>query len=154
MEQSQLPKKTVYFQIVPVRIEGVKGAGPVETYAILDAGSSDTLIRRDIADALRLDGPEHQLTLGNVEANGVQKISKLVSLKITPTGKGSVNKPVNIDRVWTVPRLNIPPRRLVNERNKQRWTHLHDLDIPAVSTDQVGLLIGVDVPEAMMQHEC
>lgn len=151
--KSTTSKNTVYFQIVPVMIEGVKGTGPVETYAILDAGSSDTLLRKDIAEALQLDGPEHRLTLGNVENNGVQKVSQLVSLRITPTGKGSINRTVNIDRAWTVPRLNIPPRQLVNKRNKQKWTHLHDLDIPAVSTDQVGILIGVDVPEAMIQHE-
>lgn len=154
VESSQLIKKTVYFQIVPVRIEGVKGAGPVETYAILDAGSSDTLLRKDIAEALQLDGSEHRLTLGNIETCGVPKTSQLVSFKITPTGKGAINTTVNIDRAWTVPRLNIPPRQLVNERNKQKWKHLHDLDIPSVSTDQVGVLIGVDVPEAVMQHEC
>ena len=150
---STVPKKTVYFQIVPVRIEGVRGAGPVDTYAILDAGSSDSLLRQDVADALRLEGPEHRLTLGNVESEGAQRISRLLSLKVTPTGNGALNKTVNIERAWTVPRLNIPPRQLVAERDKQKWSHLHDLDVPAVSTSQVGLLIGVDVQEAMLQHE-
>ncbi|KAK3748501.1 hypothetical protein QZH41_000351 [Actinostola sp. cb2023] len=133
--------------------DGNNGAGPLDTYAILDDGSSDTLIRQDIAEILKLEGPEHQLTLGNVENNGVQRLSRLVNIEVTPTGKGAAPKAVHIERVWTVPRLNVPPRQLVKEKDKQRWKHLQDLDIPAVSTNQVGLLIGVDVMEAMLQHE-
>jgi hypothetical protein len=153
VEFSTPSKRTVYFQIVPVRIEGFKGAGPVDTYAILDTGSSDTLLREEIANKLCLDGPEHRLTLGNVDNDGSKRISRLINIKVTPTGKGAVNKTVSIEHVWTVPRLNIPPRQLVKEKDRQRWTHLNDLDIPAVSTNQVGLLIGVDVSEAMLQHE-
>ena len=42
----------------------------IETFAILDDGSSDMLIRRDIADKLNLEGLEHLLCLGNIENNG------------------------------------------------------------------------------------
>ena len=55
--------------------------------------------------------------------------------------------------MWTLPKLNVPPRRLVNENVRRTWKHLEDLDIPAVSSDQIGLLIGVQVTEAMIQHE-
>lgn len=43
--------------------------------------------------------------------------------------------------------------RLENESLRGSWKHLQDLDIPAVSTKQIVLLIGVQVVQAMIQHE-
>jgi len=148
-----MSNKTVYFQTVPVRLEGTNGAGSIDMYAILDDGSSDSLIRQDLADNLKLCGPECELTLGNIEDEGTTKLSRKVNLNVTPIGKGAIEKAVHIEHVWTVPRLNIPPRQLVKESDRQRWKHLEDLDIPAISTNQVDLLIGVEVPEAMIQKE-
>ena len=145
--------RSVYFQVVPVQIQGKDGVAPINTFAILDDGSSDTLIRQDIADQLQLEGPEQLLSLGNVEYDGSPRRSRVVNLVVTPTGKQAVNKPVPIHGAWTVPRLNVPPVRLVRESIRSSWKHLQDLDIPAVSTKQIGLLIGVQVVEAMIQHE-
>ena len=57
----------------------------IETFAILDDGSSDTLIRRDIADKLNFEGPERLLCLGNIENNGTLQCSRAVNLLVTPT---------------------------------------------------------------------
>ena len=145
--------RVVYFQVVPVTIRGENGVAVIETFAILDDGSSDTLIKRDFADKLNLEGPEQLLCLGEIENNGTPLSSRAVSLLVTPTGKQAVNLPVQIYPAWTVPKLNVPPQRLVKENVTKTWKHLEDLDIPAVSTDQIGLLIGVQVTEAMIQHE-
>ena len=146
-------ERVVYFKVVPVQIQGENRVATIETFAILDDGSSDTLIRRDIADKLNLEGPERLLCLGNIENNGTPQSSRAVNLLVTPTGKQAVNMPVHIHPVWTVPKLNVPPQRLVKENVRRTWKHLEDLDIPAVSSDQIGLLIGVQVKEAMIQHE-
>ena len=55
--------RVVYFQVVPVKIHGENGVAPIDTFAILDDGSSDTLIREDIADKLKLEGTERLLSL-------------------------------------------------------------------------------------------
>lgn len=146
-------ERVVYFQVVPVQIRGENGVATIETFAILDDGSSDTLIRRDIADKLNLEGSERLLCLGNIENNGTPQSSRAVNLLVTPTGKQAANMPVHIHPAWTVPKLNVPPQRLVKENIRRTWKHLEDLDIPAVSSDQIGLLIGVQVTEAMIQHE-
>ena len=146
-------ERVVYFQVVPVQIQGENRVATIETFAILDDGSSDTLIRRDIADKLNLEGPERRLCLINIENNGTPQSSRAVNLLVTATGKQAVDTPVHIHPVWTVPKLNVPPQRLVNENVRRTWKHLEDLDIPAVSSDQIGLLIGVQVTEAMIQHE-
>ena len=62
--------RVVYFQVAPVKIQGEICVAVIETFAILDDGSSDMLIRRDIADKLNLEGLEHLLCLGNIENNG------------------------------------------------------------------------------------
>ena len=146
-------ERVVYFQVVSVQIQGENGVATIETFAILDDGSSDTLIRRDIADKLNLEGSKRLLCLGNIENNGTPQSSRAVNLLVTPTGKQAVNMPVPIHPAWTVPKLNVPPQRLVKENIRRTWKHLEDLDIPAVSSDQIGLLIGVQVTEAMIQHE-
>ena len=146
-------ERVVYFQVVPVQIQGENRVATIETFAILDDGSSDTLIRRDIADKLNHEGPERLHCLGNIENNGTPQCSRSVNLLMTPTGKQAVNMPVHIHPVWTVPKLNVPPQRLVKENVRRTWKHLEDLDIPTVSSDEIGLLIGVQVTEAMIQHE-
>ena len=125
----------------------------IETFAILDDGSSDTLVRRDIANKLNLEGPERLLCLGNIENNGTPQSSRAVNLLVTPTGKKAVKMPIHIHPAWTVTKLNVPPQRLVKENVRRTWKHFEDLDIPAVSSNQIGLLIGVQVTEAMIQHE-
>ena len=72
---------------------------------------------------------------------------------VTPTEKQAENLPVQIHPAWTVPKLNVSPQGFVKKNVRKTWKHLEDLDIPAVSTDQIDLLIGVQVTEAMIQHE-
>ena len=84
-------ERVVYFQVVPVQIQGENRVATIETFAIVDDGSSDTLIRRDIADKLNLEGPERLLCLGNIENNGTPQRSGAVNLLVTPTGKQAVN---------------------------------------------------------------
>ena len=145
-------ERVAYIQVVPVQIQAENRVAKIEMFAILDGGSSDPLIRKDIADKLNQEGPERLLCLGNIENNGTPQCSRAVNLLVTPTGKQAVNMPVHIYPAWTVPKLNVPPQRLVKENVRRTWRHLEDLDIPAVSSDQIGLLIGVQVTEAMIQH--
>jgi len=94
-------------------------------------------------------------SLGNIENIGTTQSFRALNLVMTPTGKQAVNMPVPIHPAWTVPKFCVPPQRLVNLKVnvKRTWKHLEDSDIPAVSTDQIGLLIGVHVTEARIQHE-
>ena len=111
------------------------------------------MIRKDIAGKLNLEGLKRILCLGSIENNGTLQCSRAVNLLVTPAGKQAVNIPVDIYSAWTVPKLNVPPKRLVKENVRRTWTHLEDLDIHAVSFDQISLLIGVQVTEAKIQHE-
>ena len=102
---------------------------------------------------MKLEGTERLLSLGNVEKNGTPRSSRTVNLLVTPTGTQAVKRRVHISLAWTVPRLNVPSVKLVKESVRRTWKHLQDSDVLVVSTDQIGLLIGVQVAEAMIQHE-
>ena len=84
--------RVVYFQVVPVKIQGENGVAVIGAFVILDDGSSDTLTGREIADKLNLEGLEQLLGLGNLKNNGTPWSSRAV----TPTGKQTVNLPVQI----------------------------------------------------------
>ena len=51
------PRRELLLQILPVQIHGPRGV--VDMYAALDAKSDSTLIKRDLADHLRLGGETH-----------------------------------------------------------------------------------------------
>ena len=123
-------ERLVYFQVVPVQIQGENRVATIETFATLDDGSSDTLIRRNIPNKLNLKGLERLLCLGNIENNGTLQCSRAVNLFVTPTGKQAVKMPVHIHPVWTVPKLNVSPQRLVKENVTRTWKYLEDLRHP------------------------
>lgn len=58
------PQRRVLLQVLPVQIQGQTRT--IDTYAVLDAGSDSTLIRKDLADHLELSGEAHQLSLNTV----------------------------------------------------------------------------------------
>lgn len=132
--------RAVYFQVVPVRIQGKDGV--VSTNLLFW-----TMV---VLDPTR---PKQRLSIGNVENNGSPHRSRVANLVVTPTGKQAVNKPVHINAAWTVPRLNVPPVRLVQESLRSSWKHPQDLDIPTVSTKLIGLLSGFQVVQASSRYE-
>ena len=74
------------------------------------------------------------------------------SLKLTPLAKGSESRSVTASEVWTVPRLNVPVPQLSSSA-RSKWQHLNGLDIAAVGPDQVEVLLGANVMEAILQRE-
>ena len=101
-------ERVVYFQVGPVQIQGENRVATIETFAILDDGSSDTLIRRDIADKMNHGGPERLHCLGNIENNGTPQCSRSVNLLMTPTEKQAVNMPVHIHSVVDSSQIKCP----------------------------------------------
>jgi len=52
----------------------------------------------------------------------------------------------------TTPQLNLPPQR-VTHAMMQDFPHLTDLDIPKVDSQDVTILLGANVLEAILQHD-
>ena len=140
----------VLLQIVSVVVatpEGVK----VSTFALLDSGSQMSLIPESFASAIGLIGEDSPLELGTINSSGKPVRSRKVSFYIGATGGSKASAQIAVEEAWTVPQLNLPPQK-VTHAMMQDFLVLNNLSIPEVNSEDVTVLLGANVLEAMLQH--
>ena len=98
---------SVLLQVVPVTQYGPKGY--FNTYAMLDTGSTCSLLATDVAKNLGLEGPVESVLL-----NGIQKSSRLLTKRVDVQVSQLNNFGTRFDvhRVLVVDRLNVPEKRV------------------------------------------
>ena len=138
-------------QILPLVVQTPKG-GSVHTYALLDAGSQATLVLEKFADEVGLEGPKEVLTIGTINSTEECKPFRKVSFSVEATSGGNAVKPILISEAGTVPRLNLPKQRITHSE-MQTWPHAADIEIPEVDSEDVTVLLGANVLEAILQHK-
>ena len=141
----------VLLQIVPLVVQTPKGDS-VHTYALLDSGSQASLVLETFADDVGLEGPKEVLTIGTINSTEECKPSRKVSFSVKAVSDDNVAMPIPISEAWTVPRLNLPRQR-VTRSEMQAWPHVADIEIPEVDSQNVTVLLGANVLEAILQHE-
>ena len=142
--------ETTLLQIVPVRVHGSESY--VDTFAILDSGAQVSLCTEQLAKKLNLKGETRPLSLNNVETSGQRRMALKTSLKLTPLSRDSGPGAVTASEVWTVPHLNVPSPQ-ISSTSRAQWQHLTGLDISLARPDQVEVLLGANVLEAILQRE-
>ena len=98
----------------------------ISTYAVLDPGSDSTVIRKEIAEHLQLDGERYQLdinTVNNVSTQNLRRVSFGLSSKDQPD-------PVIVHGAWVIDKLNIPSFKLSKKRAAEHAAHLSNVDLP------------------------
>ena len=139
---------SVLLQVVPVTLYGPKGY--FNTHAMLDTGSTCSLLLADVAEKLGLDGP-----LESVLLNGIQKTSELltkrINVQVSPVNDFSTQFDVN--GVLVVDHLNVPEKKMKLQELQIKWPHLSDLELTDVTGTQVTLLLGSDVAELIVPLE-
>ena len=140
---------TVYLQIARVKVYAPNGK-TTNTYALLDNGSQTTLIRQDVADRLQLSGFPDTLTLGTVNGESVLRSTQRVKFKVGPTGSTGT---YDVPWAWTVPRLGVPAQKIGDKIHNTTFEHLDGLTFPNVKSQEIGLLLGANVPEAIVAVE-
>ena len=97
--------------------------GYFNTYAMLDTGSTCSLLATDVAKNPGLDGPMESVLL-----NGIQKSSKLLIKRddVQASQLNDFGTRFDVHRVLVVDRLNVPERR-VNFRELQVKRNGHTL---------------------------
>ncbi|CAK1596689.1 unnamed protein product [Parnassius mnemosyne] len=113
--------RRAYLKIAPVTIRGPLSC--VETYALLDEGSTVTLVDASIADVIGADGPAHTMWIQGVGSEVKHEKSKIVSFKIRGT---YAQEEHNIEAARTVERLDFAPES-VNEDHLGNCPHLLDI---------------------------
>ncbi|XP_055612678.1 uncharacterized protein LOC129759287 [Uranotaenia lowii] len=129
---------SVLYRIMPVTLYSLEKQ--VHVLALIDEGSSITLIDNELANQLGAEGEREPLQMS--WANGMSSTeneSSKLTLKIS--GKGSDKKYDLLD-ARTVKNLDLPMQELSEFEN--RYMHFEDIKIPTYSVSAPKLLIGIN----------
>jgi hypothetical protein len=140
------PIMMVLLKVVPVCVRAHTGRS-VTTFAMLDSGSSATMITNRVAQKLGVKGIAEVISVNTVLDKCQDKQVELISCTLTPVGHMEPSIPVS--RAHVVEELNIDGRYRPDSYNVSEWDHLQDVDLSTeVELKAVSMLIGEDVPWA------
>ena len=121
----------------------------VTVNALLDSGADSTIIDKEVATALRLQGINCQLNLSSAISATKTLPSKLVSFLLSSS---SHPNPIKLSNVWVVDDLNIPFSKVSFNLTKKRLSHIQDLPL-LTDSNKISLIIGADMPEFHLHLE-
>ncbi|XP_065079912.1 uncharacterized protein LOC135702797 [Ochlerotatus camptorhynchus] len=136
----QVTSSQVLFRYLPVVLQGKYGS--IKTFAFLDDGSALTLLDKDLAKELQLDGEKKPLCLhwtGGAQRREIN--SKAVSLDVAATH--CPTKRYTLNGVRTVDELLLPSQTLNVEELGKLYPHLKDLPITSYENVRPRILIGM-----------
>ena len=131
-------------QVVPVTLYGP--CGQLNAHALLDPGSTCSLIRGDVADQLHLDGPPTSLDLF-----GIHLKTKRVSFNIGPVDKDSTR--YLVENALVAEKLNVPPTSVNIANVQSQWKNLADIELQDVDRAEIKVILGSDVTEIIIPRE-
>ena len=134
--------------MVPVTL--YRPGGQLNTHALLDPGSTCSLVTEDIVNRLSLDGPSESLNLFGIQATSYLK-TKRVSFEIGPVDVHATRYPV--ENALVAEKLNLPPVTVNMENVKSQWSHLVDLELKEIDGAEVKVVLGSDVTEIIIPRE-
>ncbi|KAF0299648.1 hypothetical protein FJT64_027652 [Amphibalanus amphitrite] len=117
----------------------------------LQAGSESSFCSEAVLNQLGITGQDEQLCLQTVEGTGKPQASTRVKLELSSVAPGETRR-IIVPEAWSVPSLDISMPN-VCKKQREKWRHIKDLDIPQCSHGQVELLLGANVSEAVIQQE-
>jgi transposase InsO family protein len=122
----------------------------VQTLALLDSGSTGTFCTDELAKQLNLVGKQRNLLISTVEQQGLEVHTKEVQLIVTDI---SSSNRIVLPTVYTRPTLQISADALSRQLDMSKYRHLNGVVLPEWSTYKVHLIIGQDMPEALVATE-
>ena len=132
---------SVYLPVVPVIVNG--SSYPV--YALLDSGSTNTFVTKQLVQKLKLQGKDVQYNMSTLGQSSEVK-STTVSFCLT-----YVQDDVRFDVMTALAVNSIPVRYPGSVIDIDQYPYLADLDLPRLSSDvRVDILIGMDNADALM----
>lgn len=130
----------IMFRIVPVKLYGEQRV--VRTYALLDEGSSVTLLDDTLAAELWLNGPLSTLDLQWFGGLCATEKSRTVALRISGIGNGHTT--FNMAIVRTVRQLDLPTQTVKMSELGRRFQRLRGLPVHDYEEAVPKILIGLD----------
>lgn len=140
----------VALPIVQVTVSTTAGDKVITTGALLDSGSTNTFCSSRLTRELGVKGEKVQLSLTTLESRNSVVDTERVSLKVSDV-KG--NNMMDLPCVFVRSQLPVHTGNLPRPEDISKWEHLSDLELPCVNVEEIGLLIGQDVPSALIPRE-
>ena len=137
----------VALPILPVIVRAPGSQRHVRTFALLDPGSTSTFCSEDLVKTLGVIGKKGPLSLTTLEKKNSETETLIVNLEVSDMSSESV---LELPEVYARPHLPININNMGRSEDLNGWEHLRDVEIPQVDADKVTLLIGQDVPKALM----
>jgi hypothetical protein len=135
----------IVLPIVPIKVH-VLGR-TIDTYALLDSGSTNTFCSDQLITDCGVEGTHRQLTLTTLEKENSVTETKCISLVVSDANEENF---IIIPTVYSRPRLSFNAECASNHGGMEMWPHLQGLELPDMDHRKVMLLIGQDVPDALV----
>lgn len=131
---------SLFFRIIPVILKGPTRI--IKTFALLDEGSSLSLIDADLANDLQLCGPSSNLNVQWFGSQSTNMISQSVNLGIS--GEQPNAESYNISNVRTIKRLTLPNQSVDRFEVIKTNPHLRDVPFASYKNAVPKILLGLD----------
>jgi hypothetical protein len=137
--------------ILPVRVEMEDGTACVETYALLDSGSTATFCSELIMHKLKASGPKTNIILKTMGHETTEEAYLVNGMMISALdGGGAIKLPPVISQAT----LPVSLKDVVFAEDLSQWSYLRDVTLPKIEGKcHVGLIIGINAPQVMEPHE-
>ncbi|KFD49841.1 hypothetical protein M513_09308 [Trichuris suis] len=133
--------------VVPVIV--TSGTTSCQTFALLDSGAEVSIMSGQLSRRLKMHGTEQMFNICTV--HGVTQTLGAESQCMISAIDGSVS--FSIDPVIVMPKLDLSARPVSRKVLQSTWTHLADLPLHDGSSDDVEMLIGMNVPLAHRHYD-
>ena len=134
-------------KIIPIKLSS--GSLSVETNALLKCGSDTTLLRKEIAKRLNLEGTQQHL----IVTSALSKSDIINSAIVSFNASSSVMKNSSKLSSWLVNNLDILFKRHPRSKLKQKYPHLNGIEFPKLKDLYVTILIGTDYADLLFHRE-
>ena len=117
----------------------------VRTFALLDRATEASLIDRWTIKKLKAPSRPTDLQLSTFLGQVPESELSLVSFELVSTDRSAS---LMVKEAVVVPKLDTSYRKIDWPSVKARWQHLKSIELPPIDTESLGVLIGMDIPEA------
>ena len=133
--------------ILPVVVRNPETMKTVQTYALLDTGSTNTFCSEALLRDLQMEGTPRVLSLTTLEKADHKVDTSIVNLEVSALDAVSY---LDLPTVFTRPTMPVSLDDMGQTDSLDQWPHLREIKIPHVDAGSVSLLIGQDNPDALI----
>lgn len=135
------------FKVVPLIVFDKKGKA-VETHALLDGGSSASLIDKEFLTELGLSGRDEKLILQWTKGITREENSTCISVRVQASKGG---RRYELNNVFSVEELDLPTQSRDAVELGKRFKHLRGLPISNLKNARATILIGLDHAKLLVE---